>query len=59
MAEGRANRALSLSATLLDLAHRKLDEAVFAAYGWDALLSDDEILGKTVGAQSRAINLLV
>ncbi len=32
--------------TWLDLAHRKLDEAVFAAYGWDASLSDDEILAK-------------
>jgi hypothetical protein len=30
--------------TWLDLAHRKLDEAVFAAYGWEANLSDDEIL---------------
>jgi type II restriction/modification system DNA methylase subunit YeeA len=30
--------------TWLDLAHRKLDEAVFAAYGWDPSLSDDEIL---------------
>ena len=32
--------------TWLDLAHRKLDEAVFAAYGWDAGMSDDELLGK-------------
>jgi type II restriction/modification system DNA methylase subunit YeeA len=32
--------------TWLDLAHRKLDEAVFAAYGWDASLSDDEILAR-------------
>jgi len=32
--------------TWLDLAHRKLDEAVFAAYGWDPSLWDDEILGK-------------
>ena len=30
--------------TWLDLAHRKLDEAVFAAYGWPADLSGDEIL---------------
>jgi hypothetical protein len=28
----------------LDLAHRKLDAAVFAAYGWDPDLSQDEIL---------------
>lgn len=30
----------------LDLAHRKLDEAVFDAYGWPADLSDEEILGR-------------
>lgn len=30
--------------TWLDLAHRKLDEAVFAAYGWDPGISDEEIL---------------
>ena len=28
----------------LDLAHKKLDAAVFAAYGWDAGMSDDGIL---------------
>jgi type II restriction/modification system DNA methylase subunit YeeA len=28
----------------LDLAHRKLDEAVFDAYGWPVELSDEEIL---------------
>jgi hypothetical protein len=28
----------------LDNAHRKLDAAVFAAYGWPVDLSDDEIL---------------
>ena len=27
-------------------AHRRLDEAVFAAYGWPADLTDDEILAK-------------
>src|SRR5262249_28595031 len=27
----------------LDLAHKKLDAAVFAAYGWDAGMSDEEI----------------
>ena len=27
-------------------AHRKLDEAVFAAYGWPPSLSDDELLAK-------------
>jgi hypothetical protein len=30
----------------LDLAHRKLDAAVFAAYGWDPSHSDEEILEK-------------
>ena len=30
--------------TWLDLAHRKLDCAVFAAYGWPADLSDEELL---------------
>jgi hypothetical protein len=30
--------------TWLDLAHRKLDEAVFASYGWNPAMSDEEIL---------------
>ena len=30
--------------TWLDLAHRKLDAAVFAAYGWDSGLTDDALL---------------
>ena len=30
----------------LDMAHRKLDEAVFAAYGWDSGITDDDILEK-------------
>jgi hypothetical protein len=30
--------------TWLDLAHRKLDEAVFAAYGWDSAIGDDDLL---------------
>lgn len=30
----------------LDLAHRRLDEAVCAAYGWPAGVSDDEILAR-------------
>ena len=29
--------------TWLDLAHRKLDEAVFAAYGWDPAISDEDL----------------
>lgn len=32
--------------TWLELAHKKLDEAVFAAYGWKNDLSDEEILEK-------------
>ena len=30
--------------TWLDLAHKRLDESVFAAYGWKSDLSDEEIL---------------
>jgi hypothetical protein len=30
--------------TWLDLAHQKLDSAVFAAYGWDPTMSDDDLL---------------
>jgi hypothetical protein len=30
--------------TWLDIAHRKLDEAVFAAYGWDPGMSDEDLL---------------
>ena len=30
----------------LDLAHKKLDAAVFAAYGWGPGMSDDELLEK-------------
>jgi type II restriction/modification system DNA methylase subunit YeeA len=32
--------------TWLDLAHKRLDQAVFAAYGWESTLSDEEILKK-------------
>jgi len=32
--------------TWLDLAHKRLDNAVFAAYGWKSDLSDEEILEK-------------
>jgi hypothetical protein len=46
--------------TWLDLAHRKLDQAVFAAYGWPADQSDEEILSRLLalnlqraGAQQR------
>ena len=30
----------------LDILHRKLDEAVMAAYGWEGELDDEEILGR-------------
>jgi hypothetical protein len=30
--------------TWLDLAHRRLDAAVFAAYNWDPALTDDQLL---------------
>jgi hypothetical protein len=30
--------------TWLELAHKKLDETVFAAYGWPSDLADEEIL---------------
>lgn len=32
--------------TWLDLAHRKLDAAISAAYGWPGELSDDEPLAR-------------
>jgi hypothetical protein len=32
--------------TWLELAHKRLDQAVFAAYGWQSDLSDEEILEK-------------
>jgi type II restriction/modification system DNA methylase subunit YeeA len=38
----------------LDLAHRKLDEAVFAAYGWEPSLSDDEILARLLALNLQA-----
>ena len=30
--------------TWLALAHKRLDEAVFAAYGWDPAIFDEELL---------------
>ena len=33
----------------LDLAHKKLDEAVFEAYGWPKDLEDEEVLGRLLG----------
>jgi hypothetical protein len=38
--------------TWLDLAHKKFDGAVFAAYGWKSDLTDDQIL-----AELLALNL--
>jgi len=35
--------------TWLDLAHKRLDDAVFAAYGWKSALTDEEILEKLLG----------
>ena len=32
--------------TWLDLAHKRLEEAVFAAYGWKSDLSEEEVLEK-------------
>jgi len=39
--------------TWLDLAHRKLDEAVFAAYGWHPALSDEDLLAKLLDLNLR------
>jgi len=36
----------TLRPTGLDFAHKRLDETVFAAYGWKPDLSDEEILKK-------------
>jgi type II restriction/modification system DNA methylase subunit YeeA len=43
--------------TWLDLAHRKLDEAVFAAYDWDPGMTDEDILAKLLefNLQRRAV----
>ena len=38
----------------LDLAHRKLDAAVAAAYGWPADLTDEQILEKLLALNPRA-----
>jgi hypothetical protein len=40
--------------TWLDLAHRKLDEAVFAAYDWPADLNDAEVLDRLARLESGA-----
>ena len=42
--------------TWLDNAHRKLDEAVFAAYGWPATLTREEVLERLLALnQARAV----
>jgi len=43
--------------TWLDLAHKKLDEAVCAAYGWQSDLSDEEILGKLLALNLERVKI--
>jgi hypothetical protein len=46
--------------TWLDLAHKRLDEAVFAAYGWPSDLTDEQILEKLLALnleRSRSNNM--
>jgi hypothetical protein len=55
--KGRTLTALyNARPTWLDLAHKKLDAAVFAAYGWDDNPSDEEILARLLALnRERAI----
>ena len=46
VASGDRATAIKISRLQLDLAHKRLDEAVFAAYGWDAGISDEDLLAK-------------
>ena len=39
-------RHLKLTRSNIADVHRKLDEAVFAAYGWSSEISNDELLAK-------------
>jgi hypothetical protein len=39
----------SIFATRFDLTHKRLDDAVFAAYGWQPDLTDEEIVEKLLG----------
>ena len=41
----------------LELAHEKLDAAVFAAYGWEPGMSDDELLERLLQTESRTLGL--
>jgi hypothetical protein len=41
----------------MDHAHKKLDEAIFAAYSWSPTITDDERLGKLLELNlSRSLN---
>lgn len=42
--------------TWLDLAHKRLDEAVFAVYGWKSDLSVKEILEKLLASNLKMAN---
>lgn len=42
--------------TWLDLAHRALDAAVLAAYGWPADLSDDDLLARLLALNLRRVS---
>ena len=44
--KGQADELYNARPTWLDLAHKRLDEAVLAAYEWKSDLSDEEILEK-------------
>jgi len=44
--------------TWLDLAHRRLDDAVFDAYGWPHDLDDEEILGQLLALNHERAGLL-
>jgi hypothetical protein len=43
-------------AAWLELAHQRLDEAVFAAYRWSAGISDEELLGKLLELNLERVN---
>jgi hypothetical protein len=45
----------SIFATHFDLAHKCLDDAAFAAYGWQPDLTDEEILEKLLGSIWRGV----
>ena len=38
-------------------AHAKLDAAVAAAYGWDAVISEDDALGELLGMNQKALSM--